>query len=353
MGYVREQPERLKYVFDNREEFVAPFRKVFQERNIRKVIFLGSGTSYNAGVSACYYFKQLVGIDAEVHYPTMYRNYEKADWTGTLKKEEILIVGVSQTGTSISTINAVKKAHEEGYLTLVYTGNLESEITKYADVVTHELVGPELTPPETKGYTVTLMSLYLFAINAANVSGKMSDEEFAKAECELSYLVDNFQTVVDESEKWYEANKASLVNSDRIYCLGYGVDFGSCYEGQLKIGEMLRVPTIIYEMEEYTHGPTMAIDKKISILMIGSDDVEYQRMVQFDEVFKKYTPRVHVITCMDFNGDARDCVFSVKVNKYIASLMYAVPFQFVAAQGAADIDIDTGIDPFTDKLAHL
>ena len=91
----------------------------------------------------------------------------------------------------------------------------------------------------------------------------------------------------------------------------------------------------------------------VGILMIGSDDVEYQRMVQFDEVFKKYTPRVHVITCMDFNGDARDCVFSVKVNKYIASLMYAVPFQFVAAQGAADIDIDTGIDPFTDKLAHL
>ena len=173
MGYVREQPERLKYVFDNREEFVAPFRKVFQERNIRKVIFLGSGTSYNAGVSACYYFKQLVGIDAEVHYPTMYRNYEKADWTGTLKKEEILIVGVSQTGTSISTINAVKKAHEEGYLTLVYTGNLESEITKYADVVTHELVGPELTPPETKGYTVTLMSLYLFAINAARSGANM------------------------------------------------------------------------------------------------------------------------------------------------------------------------------------
>lgn len=353
MGYVREQPSRLKYVFENRDEFVKPFREVFETRNIKKVIFLGSGTSYNAGVTACYYFKQIVGIDAQVFYPTMYTNYEKADWSNSLKKEEILFVGISQTGTSISTINAIKKAYEEGYFTLVYTGNLESEITKYACVKTHELVGPELTPPETKGYTVTLMSLYLFAINAANAKGILSNDDFNSAEKELQYLVDNFQTVVNESDAWYTRNKASLVNSDRIYCLGYGVDFGSCYEAQLKVGEMLRVPSIIYEMEEYTHGPTMAITDKMSILMIGSDDCEYERMKVFNKAFKKYNPRVHVITCMDYEGDDRDCVFSLKVNKNIAPLMYAVPFQFVAAQGAADIGIDTSIDPFEEKLAHL
>lgn len=353
MGYVREQPTRLKYVFENREEFIKPFREVFEKKNIKKVIFLGSGTSYNAGVIACYYFKQIVGIDAQVFFPTIYTNYEIADWSHSLKKDEILFVGISQSGTSISTINAIKKAHEEGYFTLVFTGNLESEITKYADVKTHELVGPELTPPETKGYTVTLISLYLFAINAANVKGTLSNSDFLKAEDELKDLVNNFQTVIDESESWYEKNKTTIVNSDRIYCLGYGVDFGSCYEAQLKIGEMLRVPSIIYEMEEYTHGPTMAITNKMTILMVGSDDCEYERLKFFNKTFKKYNPRVHVITCKDFDGDERDCLFSVKANKYIAPLMYAVPFQFVAAQGAADIGIDTSIDPFEEKLAHL
>ena len=353
LGYIKEQPSRLKYVFENRDVFVKPFCDFFKEHDIKKIILLGSGTSYNAGVSACYYFKQISNIDAEVFYPTVYTGYEKADWTGTLSKDQILFIGVSQTGTSISTCNALKKANEEGYLTLAYTGNLESEITKYAQVLSHELVGPELTPPETKGYTVTLMSLYLFALNAALIKNEISKEYFDEQEKELEDLVNKFQIVIDESEAWYDKNKTTIVNSDRIYCLGYGVDFGSCYEAQLKVGEMLRIPSILYEMEEYTHGPTMAITNRQTIFIVGSNDKEFSRMKQFKDAFRKYTSRVHIISCEDIGeNDERNCIFSIKANKYIASLMYAVPFQFVAAKGAEDIGIDTGVDPFKEHLAH-
>ena len=47
LGYMHEQPERLAYVFENRDVFVKPFVEVFQKNNIKKVIFFGSGTSYN------------------------------------------------------------------------------------------------------------------------------------------------------------------------------------------------------------------------------------------------------------------------------------------------------------------
>ena len=87
--------------------------------------------------------------------------------------------------------------------------------------------------------------------------------------------------------------------------------------------------------------------------MIGSDDAEWNRMLEFRKVFKKYTDRVHLITCKDTDIDDRDVNFSVKTNKYLAPLMYTVPFQFVSAKGALDIGIDTGINPFTDQLAHL
>ena len=32
--------------------------------------------------------------------------------------------------------------------------------------------------------------------------------------------------------------------------------------------------------------------------------------------------------------------------------MYTVPFQFVAAKGAEQVYIDTGVDPFEESLAH-
>ena len=180
----------------------------------------------------------------------------------------------------------------------------------------------------------------------------MSDAEYEKALDETKKLVDQFQTVVDESEAWYDRNRTTIVNSDRLYFLGYGIDFATAIEAQLKVGEMLRLPALGYEIEEYSHGPTMAISKKQTICIIGSDEAEFEHSVDFSKSFKKYTDRVHFITCKDLGNDPRDCVFSVKTNKYLAPLMFTVPFQFVAAKGAKDVGIDTAINPFDENLAH-
>lgn len=353
LGYMREQPTRLKYVFDNKDVFVEPFVEVFKKNNIKKVIFFGSGTSYNVSHLATYYFKQIAHIAAEAQYPTVFKNYENPDWTNTLKADEILFVGISQSGTSVSTCEVMKWAKENGYHTLAITGNLESEITKHIDTKVHLLVGDELTPPETKGYTVSVLSVYLWALECAKELGTISEDEYVQALQETSNLVDSFQTVVEESEAWYDRNKTTIVNSDRIYALGYGIDYATALEAQLKIGEMLRLPIIGYEIVEYSHGPTMALNKKQTLFMIGSDEVEFEQMLEFRKAFKVYSDRVHVVTCKELDEcDERDLVFSVKTNKYLAPLMYTVPFQFVAAKGAKDIGIDTAINPFEIHLAH-
>ena len=353
IGYMKEQPERLKYVFENRDVFVKPFVETFKNKNIKKVIFFGSGTSYNVSHLATYYFKHLAHVAAEAQYPTVFKNYEEPDWTGTLKEEEILFVGISQSGTSVSTCEVMKHAKEKGYNTLAITGNLESEITKYVDVKTHLLVGDELTPPETKGYTVSVLSVYLWAIAIGKELGRVSENEYNQMLKETKELVDNFQTVVDESEAWYDRNKATIVNSDRIYALGFGIDYATALEAQLKIGEMLRLPICGYEIVEYSHGPTMALNNKQTIFIVGSDEVEFEQSLEFAKAFKVYSDRVHVVTCKNLDeSDERNLVFTVKTNKYLAPLMYTVPFQFVAAKGAKDIGIDTAIDPFEIHLAH-
>ncbi len=353
LGYIKDQPRALRAALENKDEFVAPFVEVFKRHNIKKVIFLGSGTSYNVSLIAAYYFKHIVGIDAEGQYPTVFENYEKADWTNTLKKEEILFVGISQSGTSRSTLDVMRQAKQDGYITLALTEDLNSEITKHVDIVVHLLCGKELTPPETRGYTVTVFTLYLWAVSVARALGVYDEGRYGGAMNDAKALADNFDTVIEEGEAWYDRNKATIVNSDRIYVLGYGLDYGSALEGMLKIGEMLRIPTLGYEIEEYLHGPTMSLNKRQTIFLIGSDEAEFERMLQIRETFKKYTDRVHVITCKDIDKDDRDVVFSVKTNKYLAPVMYTVPIQFAAAKGAKDIGIDTNINPFDEPLAHL
>ena len=353
LGYMRDQPRALVETFKNRAEFINPFEEIFIQNNIRKILFFGSGTSYNASNIAAYYFKHIVGIDASANYPTVFENYEKPDWTSSLKSDEILFVGISQSGTSISTVNVMDYATKHGFHTVALTENLESEITKHAKTVIHLLCGKEETPPETRGYTVTLLQLYLWAIAAAHATGKINDSEFRKYEQAASDLADQFDTVISESEEWFDRNITAIANSDRLYVLGYGIDYGSALEGMLKMGEMLRLPAIGYELEEYSHGPTMAISRKQSILMIGSEEKEWKRCLKFRKVFKQYTDRVFLITCQDTPHDDRDVVFSVKTNKYLAPIMYTVPFQFVAAKGALLTNIDTGINPFEIELSHI
>ena len=352
IGYMKEQPQRLAYVYENRNEFVDPFVEVFKENNIKKVIFFGSGTSYNVSQIATYYFKHLVGIAAEAQYPTVFQSYEKADWSNLINPDEILFVGISQSGTSISTVKVMEHAQKLGYHTLAITGNTKSKITEYVDTVVPLLVGDELTPPETKGYTVSLLSVYLWALACAKLLGNIDQTEYEGMLDELKGLIDHFEQVVEESEAWYDRNKATIVNSDRIYILGYGIDYGTALEAQLKIGEMLRLPTLGYEIEEYSHGPTMALNKKQTIFIIGSDEVEFEHMLHFADAFRQYSDRVHIVTCKNIKADDRDLVFSYKTNKFLAPLVYTVPFQFVAAKGAKDIGIDTGINPFEIPLAH-
>ena len=79
---------------------------------------------------------------------------------------------------------------------------------------------------------------------------------------------------------------------------------------------------------------------------------KFERAMMFADVFKKFSDRVHIISCKDVDKNERNCVFSHKTNKYAAPLIYTVPFQFVAAKGAKDIGIDTAINPFDVPLAH-
>ena len=353
IGYINEQPVVLRNVLKNQEIFVAPFVKLFTQRKIKKVFFFGSGTSYNVANIAAYYFKNIVGVEAIAQYPTVFINYEKADWTQTIAKGQILFVGISQSGTSKSTVDVMKYAQNEGYSTLTLTGNLNSEITKYADCNVHLLVGDELTPPETKGYTVSVLSTYLWSIAVAKAAGVYSEEKYSQEISDVDKLLNQFEHVISESENWYQQNKTTIVNSDRIYILGYGIDFGSALEAQLKIGEMLRLPSLAYEIEEYSHGPTMAISNSQTIFMIGSEECEFERMLLFRKTFSKYSQRVHLISCSDVQSSEKDIIFSEKPNKYLAPLVYAIPFQFVAAYGARDIGIDTAINPFEESLAHL
>ncbi|MEU2209422.1 SIS domain-containing protein [Streptomyces hygroscopicus] len=353
LGNVRDQQDMLVDAFAARDEFVAPFVKAFQAAPVSRVVFLGSGTSFNVSVLAASLFSRVVKVEGVAPYPTEFTHHGAGLDPAHTDPSSIVVVGVSQSGTSISTCEALRYAKQRGYRTLALTGDTKSRISTIADTVMPLLVGLELTGPETKGYTASIFSVYLWAFATARAVGAIGATEAEAAIAEAGGLAAQFDTVLKEAEEWYDRNRGGLLHSSRINVLGYGIGYGTMLEGVLKVAEMLRVPTIGNLLEEHVHGPTMALKFDHATLIIGSDEAEFERMVNIRDAISEHAPGVHVITCRDFDGaDERDLVFSTKVSTYLAPLLYAVPFHFLAAKGGKDVYIDTNVNPVPIRFGH-
>lgn len=353
LGNIRDQKDMLLSAFEARDTFITPFLDAFQAGPVSRVVFLGSGTSYNVSTLAAALFSRVVKTEGVAPYPTEFTHHGAGLDPAHTDPSSVVVVGISQSGTSISTCEALAHAKRQGYRTLALTGDTASRISTIADTVMPLLVGLELTGPETKGYTASVFSVYLWAFATAGAVGAIDAGEADKAIAAAGDLADRFDTVLKEAEEWYDRNRPGLLHSSRLNILGYGIDYATMLEGVLKVAEMLRVPTIGNLVEEHVHGPTMALKFDHATLVVGSDEAEFERMVDIRDAIGEHAPGVHVITCREFDGaDERDLVFSVKADPYLAPLLYAVPFHFLAAKGGADVYIDTNVNPVPIRFGH-
>lgn len=175
--YILRQPEILKTAFERRSETIEPLKQLFETHPIKRVYFFGSGTSHHAARLAAMYFSRYAKVEASAHEPLLFIDCEAINPSGIYREGEILAVGISQSGTSTSTIEALEKARRGGCITMCFSQEKDSHAAKAADYFLPMISEKELVPPETQGYTAAILSLYLLAIH-------LSKEDIAEKEAE-------------------------------------------------------------------------------------------------------------------------------------------------------------------------
>lgn len=356
IGYIQDQGRALNATFQNRAIFCDPFCRVFREKNIRKIYLLGSGTSYNAATAIRYYLEAYLPVEADAMIPTVFTNHTRINRNCIYKKEEILVVGISQSGTSVSTIEAMQKAKREGYYTIAITEALESLITKEVDLVVKLTCGKELIPVETRGYSVTLLQGYLTALEAAHAVGSLSEEDYRKKITQTEDFLKHYQEFMDQTEQWYAANQTELLAMRKGQIAAYGLNYCTAIEAELKLYETFKHPVRGYEMEEMIHGPQMAFDEDTYVFLVASDEAEWERFPRFVRFFEEnqITEHVFVITAGDWKGKERDLCYSVPLPNDLSPLVFTLPFQIMAARNCIAVGIDTAKRPKNRKaFAHI
>lgn len=345
LGYIYDQPRALRECFNRRNEFCEGLCELFLQKDIRKIYFLGSGTSYHASLATKDVFEKYLDVEVEVCIPTMFTDYVNVNNNNMYRNDQILVVGISQSGTSYSTVNAMKKAKEQGYCTVALTENLNSMICDEVDVVLHLLCGKEEIPVETRGYTVSVLTGFVWAIEVAKAIGKLTLEAYEKLCEEIVNLLNNFEEYLHEAEQWYSLNETELQALTCGHVAGYGHNYCTALEAVLKMYETGRKPLSAYELEELIHGPNMAFEDYTYIFIVASNEVTLKRIDLFTNWFKENNVTDHVFVFSDSrtNVSAKDLVFKNKIFDDLSPIVYTLPFQIMAARNALAFGYDTAV----------
>lgn len=356
-GYIKDTGHALRNAFAERAMFCDPFVELMTSHNFKRVYFVGSGTSYNASLYIATLMQRYARVEASAAFPTRFDEKDIAT-SGAYGPGQVLVVGVSQSGTSVSTIDVMRRAHEAGFYALALTDVMDSPVTESVDSAIRLLTGKEEVHVETRGYQVTLFEGYLLAIAAGHALGTIDDKTYVAKLAAAEGLAEAYDDFVSQADAWYDARVDELMGISRGFVCTYGINACTAEEAELKLNETYHKPVRGYELEEMIHGPHYALDENNYSFFVAPDGPGIERIPDFLEWYadNKVTEHVFVITNGDHDGEfgEKSICFRGQVAEELSPLVMVIPLQIMACRNCINAGIDTRLRPANrTSFAHL
>ena len=125
---IREQPEVLGRVLDEGWGEVSAAARELRSRGFRSAMLAARGTSDNAALYAKYLFEVILGVPTALASPSAFTLYESE-----MKLDEVLVIGISQSGESKDVLETVRRSRELGASTLSVTNDEGSSMAAAAE----------------------------------------------------------------------------------------------------------------------------------------------------------------------------------------------------------------------------
>lgn len=323
--YVQETRNAALHILKKSETLCDSFASRYSERNYTRIWLVGSGTSYNACYTAKYFMEKTLKIPC-----VLATSYDFAHYESVFYPEKDLMIAVTQEGESTNTIDAIQRAKSMKMDNFVVTEVLDNTCTQVADGKVTLDCGREFVGPKTKGYTCTLLTLYIMAIEAARAKKMVNPSEYAQLMERLHRTMDNVDNVVSATEKWFEQNKEDLRPCEKCYVLGYGANAGTAIEGALKSLETVRFAFFPFAVEEFLHGPIASVKPDVYTILVAPPTYGYERANRLFKSMNEQHAHVYSIGAQDGVESTHVLAGPFVNDEDFATLEYCVPLQLFA-----------------------
>jgi glucosamine--fructose-6-phosphate aminotransferase (isomerizing) len=291
-----------------------------------RIIIVGCGTSWHAGLVGEYLIEELARIPVEVEYASEFR------YRNPIINENDLVIAISQSGETADTLAAIELAKSKGATIYGVCNVAGSSIARASHAGSYTHAGPEIGVASTKAFTAQVTVLTLIALSIAQNKGTLKKSRFQQLINELSSIPELVERVLKTNDKVYQIAEMFKDAKNFLY-LGRGYSFPVALEGALKLKEISYIHAEGYPAAEMKHGPIALIDEEMPVVVIATKGASYEKVVSnIQEVKARKGTIIAVVT----EGDEQvkglaDYVIEVpEVDDTLIPLISVIPLQLLS-----------------------
>ena len=299
--------------------------------DLDSVLILASGTSFYAGMVASQWIETIAKIPCRVELGHEYRYRE------SIPNPRQLIVTISQSGETLDTMEALKRARQLGHeATLSICNVRESAIPRVSKLVFYTRAGTEIGVASTKAFTTQLVSLFTLALAIAKEKGRLGAELEAAYIEQLRYVPGSLQHALNlepQIKAWAERFAAK----DHALFLGRGLHYPIALEGALKLKEISYIHAEAYPAGELKHGPLALVDENMPVVVIAPNDALLEKLKSNMQEVRARGGELYVFADQDSRFSESEGVHVIRTPRHaglLSPVVHAVPVQLLAYHAA-------------------
>jgi glucosamine--fructose-6-phosphate aminotransferase (isomerizing) len=240
--------------------------------NIDKVFIVACGSSYHSALVAKYAIEHWAKLPTEVDIASEFR------YRDPILNERTLCVGVSQSGETLDTAEAMRHAARLGAKVLVVSNVVDSSMARAADAVLYTRAGPEIGVASTKCHLAQIVALELLGLYLAQILGTQPASAINGIVDAMEFLPGLVGEALGRAGDVDDV-AAKLTDARDFFFLGRHVGYPVALEGALKLKEIAYLRAEGYPAGELKHGPIALIEPGTVVVGIATRNPLWEKML--------------------------------------------------------------------------
>lgn len=292
----------------------------------RRIIIVGCGTSYHAGLIGEYLLEDFTRIPVEVEYGSEFR------YRNPIIYPDDVVIAISQSGETADTLAAIEIAKQKGATVLGICNVVGSSIARATHAGSYTHAGPEIGVASTKAFTAQVTVLSLMALHIAQLKKSLPVNRFRSLLYELEAIPQKIEQVL-ESDSYIQDIAKIYKEARNFLYLGRGYGYPIALEGALKLKEISYIHAEGYPAAEMKHGPIALIDENMPVVFLANKGPNYEKVLSnIQEVKARKGKIIAIVTAGDkhIKPFADHLIEIPETDEALSPLISAIPLQMLA-----------------------